>query len=159
MYSELECGICYQTYNAGWRCPRELHCKHSFCESCLLLLSGPLGSGEAPLGADRLIVCPLCRQTTCISAGRKMRAELRVDECVLERLLTAGVNQEDEEDKDREEEGDGQVQDSCEDGEQESSPAEESDSSAVTRGGALRRSWRKVWRKIRGNGARGGESK
>lgn len=86
-----------------------------------------------------------------------MRAELRVDECVLERLLVTGVlGQEDEEDKDREEEGG-----CCEDGEEAAPGAEESDSSAVTGGGALRRTWRKVWRKISGNGARQrrGESK
>ncbi|KAG8006164.1 hypothetical protein GBF38_005348 [Nibea albiflora] len=91
MYSELECGICYRTYNAGRRCPRELQCKHSFCESCLLALSRPLAPEEARQGADRSITCPLCRQTTSITGERPMRAELRVDECVLERLLSAGV--------------------------------------------------------------------
>ncbi|XP_026208195.1 RING finger protein 227 [Anabas testudineus] len=164
MFSELECGICYQSFNAGRRCPRELHCKHSFCESCLLVLSRPLGSGETPADGDRSIVCPLCRQTTSISGERKMRAELRVDECVLERLLAAGVlSQEDEEDKDQEEERGGQDQHCCEDGEEEASPetpAEDNDSSALSRGAAVRRTWRKVWRKISGKrtGQTGGEN-
>ncbi|TKS92875.1 RING finger protein 223 [Collichthys lucidus] len=159
MYSELECGICYRTYNAGRRCPRELQCKHSFCESCLLALSRPLGPEEARQGADRSIMCPLCRQTTSISGER----QLRVDECVLERLLAAGVldHQEDAEEAD-----DGQVQDGCGDNGEEreaartEAQAEESDSLAGSRGGRLRRTWRKVWRKISGksSGQRGGEN-
>ncbi|XP_073331179.1 RING finger protein 227 isoform X2 [Pagrus major] len=155
MYSELECGICYRTFNAGRRCPRELQCKHSFCESCLLALSRPLGSGE-----DASIDCPLCRHTTSISGEGKIRAELRVDECVLERLLAAGVlDQEDPE----EEEEEGDVQDGCDDSEEGQLPesaAEESDSSAGSRGGRLRRSCRKVWQKISGKSSRprGGEN-
>ncbi|XP_030285466.1 RING finger protein 227 [Sparus aurata] len=160
MYSELECGICYRTFNGGRRCPRELQCKHSFCESCLLALSRPQGPGEARLGADASIVCPLCRHTTSISGEGKVRAELRVDECVLERLLAAGVlDQEDPE----EEEQDGEVQDGCDDKEVSTPPesaAEESDSPAGSRGGRLRRSCRKVWKKISGKSSRpsGGEN-
>ncbi|XP_041821430.1 E3 ubiquitin-protein ligase-like [Chelmon rostratus] len=154
MYSELECGICYRTYNAGRRCPRELQCKHSFCESCLLALSRPLGPDEARLGADRSIVCPLCRHTTSISGEGKVRAELRVDECVLERLLATGLLDQEED----EPEGD-----SCEDSEGATRPettADESDSSAGSRGGRLRLSLRKVWRTISGKSSRqrGGEN-
>ncbi|XP_076581399.1 RING finger protein 227 [Chaetodon auriga] len=154
MYSELECGICYRTYNAGGRCPRELQCKHSFCESCLLALSRPQGPDEARLGADRSIVCPLCRHTTSISGDGKVRAELRVDECVLERLLAAGVL--DQEEDEPEEDG-------CDDGEgamHPETPAEGSDSLAGSRGGRLRVTWRKVWRTISGKSSRqrGGEN-
>lgn len=155
MYSELECGVCYRTYNAGRRCPRELRCKHSFCESCLRALSRPPGpEDETRLGADRSIVCPLCRHTTSIPEDGKIRAELRVDECVLERLLAVGMLDEEE---DESEEGEG--------GDEEptlpESPAEESESTAVSRGGRFRRSWSKVWKKISGNGARqrGGEGR
>nr|XP_020484900.1 E3 ubiquitin-protein ligase RNF186-like [Labrus bergylta] len=109
MYSELECGICYQTYNAGRRCPRELQCKHSFCENCLLALSRPPQGGPdddgttARLGADKSIVCPLCRHVTSIHGDRRLRVELRVDERVLERLLTAGVlDREDDDDQEEE---------------------------------------------------------
>ncbi|XP_053199413.1 E3 ubiquitin-protein ligase-like [Scomber japonicus] len=151
MYSELECGICYRTYNAGRRCPRELHCKHSFCESCLLALSRPHGPEEARLEADRLIICPLCRHTTSIPGEGKMKAELRVDESILELLLTAGIVEKEEEDPEEEEEG--QVQGGGDDGEGATLPetdAEDSDSSAGSGEGRLRRSWRKVWRKISG---------
>ncbi|KAM4537571.1 uncharacterized protein PAE49_021861 [Odontesthes bonariensis] len=153
MYSELECGICYQTYNAGRRCPRELHCKHSFCESCLRALTRPLAPGEAHPGADRLIDCPLCRHSTFLSGEVDMRAELRVDESALEQLLAEGVlDREEEEDP----EEDDQVQNCDEEPEVPDTPAEESDSSAGLRGGRLRRSWRKVWRKISGRSSRQG---
>ncbi|XP_028998588.1 E3 ubiquitin-protein ligase-like [Betta splendens] len=154
MCSELECGVCYLTFNAGRRCPRELHCKHSFCESCLLALARPGGAGEG-----RSIVCPLCRRTTSISGERRMRAELRVDEGVLQRLLAAGVlEREDGEEVDREaEEEDARTRCRCEE-EEHAAPGEASDEEGVApaaiSGGALRRSLRKVWKKISGNGAR-----
>lgn len=156
MYSELECGVCYRAYNAGRRCPRELRCKHSFCESCLRSLSRPPGPDEARPGADRSIVCPLCRHTTSIPEDGKIRAELRVDECVLERLLAVGMLDEDEDELEEEV--------VCGDDEEPTlpeSPAEESESIAVSRSGRFRRSWSKVWKKISGNGARqrGGESR
>ncbi|XP_070710964.1 RING finger protein 227 [Pempheris klunzingeri] len=144
MYSDLECGICYRVYNAGRRCPRELHCKHSFCEGCLLTLSRPPGRDEGRLGADRLIVCPLCRHTTSISGEGAVRSQLMVDECALERLLAAGV-------LDREE--DPEDEDVCDDTERPTppeSPAEESDSFSASGFGRHRGRWRKVWRKICG---------
>ncbi|XP_032367260.1 RING finger protein 227 [Etheostoma spectabile] len=161
MHTEHECGICYRTYNAGRRCPRELHCKHSFCESCLLALLQPLGPDEARLGADRSIVCPLCRQTTSISGAGKMRAELRVDEFVLERLLASGVLYQEEEDDP--EEGESRIQDGCDDTEEPTlpeTPAESNDFSTGSRGGSLRRSCRKVWRLIsrKRSQRRGGEN-
>lgn len=159
MYSDLECGVCYRTYNAGRRCPRELRCKHSFCESCLLALSRPLGADEGRLGADRSIVCPLCRHATSISEEGRVRVELRVDECVLERLLAAGVL--DQEGDDQEEEEGGHVQDGNEEATLPETPGEESESFAGSRGGRLPRSWRKVWRKISGKSSRqrGGEGR
>nr|XP_046236270.1 E3 ubiquitin-protein ligase-like [Scatophagus argus] len=153
MYSELECGICYRIYNAGRRCPRELQCKHSFCQSCLLALSRPLGPDEA----DRSILCPLCRHTTSISGEGKVRAELRVDEGILERLVAAGVL--DEEEDDPEEEEAAHVQDGCDDDSSEEAtppetPAEESEASEGSRGERVRRCWRKVWQKISGKRSR-----
>ncbi|XP_042338108.1 E3 ubiquitin-protein ligase-like [Plectropomus leopardus] len=143
MYSENECGICYQIYNAGRRCPRELHCKHSFCESCLLALSRPLGADEARL--DRTIVCPMCRHPTIISGEGKVRAELRADESVLLRLIVTGLVFQDEDQEEKED------QESCDNnGELPEIPAERSDLSAGSRGGRLRRSCRKVWKLISG---------
>ncbi|KAM3590679.1 uncharacterized protein V6R79_014150 [Siganus canaliculatus] len=156
MCSELECGVCYQTYNAGRRCPRELRCKHSFCESCLRALARPLEEDEPRLGVDRSsIMCPLCRYTTSISAEDKLRAELPVDECVLEQLLAAGVLEQVEEEEDEEEAAEGSpVVDGCVDHSEEATlpetSADESDAVAVSRGGRLRRSCRKVWQKISG---------
>ncbi|KAM9837025.1 uncharacterized protein ACBR49_019416 [Aulostomus maculatus] len=132
MDSDLECGICYQTYNAGLRCPRELHCKHSFCESCLLAISRPRGPAEDRLGAD--IVCPLCRHITSTS-GEMKGTGLRVAEELLELLLVSGVLENDEDQLDEE-------------ASSAETDAEGRDSSAVSRGGRLRRCWRTVWRAI-----------
>ncbi|TNN47242.1 RING finger protein 183 [Liparis tanakae] len=157
MDSEHECAVCYRTFNAGLRCPRELRCGHSFCESCLLVLSRPRGE-------DRLIVCPLCRHPTSISGeGRRVRAELRVDEYILERLIASGVldrEEEEEEEEVKEEEEDSLVRGGGDDNAAPPrAPAEESDFSRGSRGGRLRRGGRKVWRLISGkdSGQRGGE--
>ncbi|XP_034531865.1 RING finger protein 227 [Notolabrus celidotus] len=149
MYSEIECGICFRTYNTGWRCPRELDCKHSFCETCLLALSRP--ADEARLEADRSILCPLCRLTTIIPEERTIKTGLKVDESVLEQLIDAGVLDRDDEDDQWEEER--RVPGSCDDHEEGTppdTPAEEGDSSPGSRGGRIRRSWTKVWKKISG---------
>lgn len=82
-----------------------------------------------------------------------VRAELRVDESVLELLLDAGVL--DREDDLGQEEG--PVRDSRDDfdrGTPPETPAEESDSSPGTRGGRVRRTWTKVWRKLSGRNSR-----
>ncbi|XP_041842620.1 E3 ubiquitin-protein ligase-like [Melanotaenia boesemani] len=154
MYSELDCGICYQTYNAGHRCPRELHCKHTFCESCLRALTRPLEAGEACVGVDRLINCPLCRHPTFLSCDGDMRAELRVDESTLEQLMTAGaLDCEEEEPKE-----DGEVQDRDPEAEDPETPPEESDSSAGGRNRRLRWYLKNVWRAIIGKRSpRGGD--
>lgn len=158
MYSQFECGICYRTYNAGRRCPRELQCKHSFCESCLLALLRPLGPEGGHLGADMSIACPLCRHETSVSGAGKVRAELRVDESVLDQLLAAGVLDQEGDDPEEEE---GHVQDANEEGTLRETAAEERDSPPLTRGGRLPQSWRKVWRKISGKDSRqrGGQGK
>lgn len=83
MVPEMECGICYQSYNAGRRCPRQLSCKHSFCESCLLTLAQ---SANIP---EPRIACPLCRHSTSLSDAR-VQDNLPVDEDIFERLVTAG---------------------------------------------------------------------
>ncbi|XP_056881917.1 E3 ubiquitin-protein ligase-like [Takifugu flavidus] len=142
MCSDLECGVCYRTFNAGRRCPRELRCHHSFCESCLLLLSRTQGSEEGP----RSITCPLCRNTTSISAEARVRAELRVDEAVLERLVAAGVLDREEEEAEEEE-----MKAAEEERARPDTPAEESAPFPDSRGARLRRSWKKVWRKINGD--------
>ncbi|XP_076015459.1 RING finger protein 227 [Genypterus blacodes] len=156
MYSELECGICYQMYNTGRRCPRELQCKHSFCESCLLALSQPQGA-EQP---DRLIICPLCRQVTSISGEERIKAALRVDECVLELMVAADVLNEEGDPVEEGGEDEDQVHGDCDDQAiPHESPAEEEHSPPGSRRRRLRRSLRRVWRKISGQDAQqsGGE--
>ncbi len=97
MFTETECGICYRTYNLGRRCPRQLCCKHTFCESCLVTLSR---STESP---EPRIMCPLCRHTTPLSEAR-IQETLPVDEDIFERLVTAGCAEEcAEDDEDTEE--------------------------------------------------------
>ncbi|XP_038150806.1 E3 ubiquitin-protein ligase-like [Cyprinodon tularosa] len=141
MFSEIECGVCYRTYNAARRCPRELRCKHSFCESCLRAMSRPLGGQQS-------IDCPLCRHTTTLSGQGSFKAELRVDESALERLVAAGVLEGEDREKEEEEEEEGEVPES--EGEVPETRSEEGDSSTGSRCGRLRRSWRKVWMKISG---------
>ncbi|KAG5261005.1 hypothetical protein AALO_G00298930 [Alosa alosa] len=92
---ELECGVCYQIYNAGRRCPRELRCKHSFCECCLNLLAqstaheiGRVCTADVP--AEVTIVCPLCRYPTTLPGG-EVRRQLQVDEDLFERMVSSGV--------------------------------------------------------------------
>lgn len=80
-----------------------------------------------------------------------------MNECVLEQVLAAevqGEQEEDPEEEKEEEEGDGQVQHGCDDGEEATLQAEESDSSAGSNEGRLRRSWRKFLRKINGKKTR-----
>uniref|UniRef100_A0A3P9M1T5 E3 ubiquitin-protein ligase KEG n=1 Tax=Oryzias latipes TaxID=8090 RepID=A0A3P9M1T5_ORYLA len=135
MLSEIECGVCYRSFNAARCCPRELHCKHSFCESCLRRL----GRG---LAGRTVIDCPLCRHPTVLTGEpgeAAVRAQLRVDECALERLVAAGVLDQDQE-EDEEEETE----------EVKESPVEQRDVSSGVERGMLRRSWKKVWRAISG---------
>ncbi|XP_016325340.1 E3 ubiquitin-protein ligase RNF182 [Sinocyclocheilus anshuiensis] len=83
MCLETECGICYRIYNLGRRCPRQLCCKHTFCERCLVTLGRSVESPEAR------ITCPLCRHSTPLSKAR-IQENLPIDEDIFERLVTAG---------------------------------------------------------------------
>ncbi|XP_059381442.1 E3 ubiquitin-protein ligase RNF182-like [Carassius carassius] len=97
MFPETECGICYRIYNLGRRCPRQLSCKHSFCESCLVTL---WRSAESP---EPRLMCPLCRHSTSL-AEDKIQESLPVDEDIFERLVTAGCAEDyAEDDEDTEE--------------------------------------------------------
>ncbi|XP_042285387.1 E3 ubiquitin-protein ligase RNF182 [Thunnus albacares] len=55
---ELECKICYCTYNLGSRRPKVLECCHRLCAKCLAKI---LDLGESPPNA---VVCPFCRYVT-----------------------------------------------------------------------------------------------
>ncbi|KAL2079768.1 hypothetical protein ACEWY4_025512 [Coilia grayii] len=91
---ELECGVCYQIYNAGRRCPRELKCKHSFCECCLKLLAqsaAHVTEGCHDVPAEVTVLCPLCRYPTILVLADEVRGQLPVDEDLFEHLLSSGI--------------------------------------------------------------------
>ncbi|XP_059891446.1 E3 ubiquitin-protein ligase-like [Gadus macrocephalus] len=136
---DLECGICYEPYNAAQRCPRELRCGHSFCESCLVALC-----------LDGSIACPLCRQITHVPVGVAMvRAVLRVDECVLERMMSAGVFLGDDNAADDDTDNSDEINEETPDASCLEETGE-SDSSSGSRAGRFRQSLKKMWRLILG---------
>ncbi|RVE68923.1 hypothetical protein OJAV_G00096060 [Oryzias javanicus] len=54
---ELECSICFSQFNNVFRCPKMLHCKHTFCLECLARINVKSNEPNA-------IQCPLCRGLT-----------------------------------------------------------------------------------------------
>ncbi|XP_034451294.1 E3 ubiquitin-protein ligase TRIM33-like [Hippoglossus hippoglossus] len=56
---DLECAICLSDFNNIFRCPKMLHCKHTFCLECLARIN--VNSSE-----PNAIQCPLCRRLTSL---------------------------------------------------------------------------------------------
>lgn len=54
---DLECAICFSQFNNVFRCPKMLHCKHTFCLECLARINVKSTEPSA-------IQCPLCRSLT-----------------------------------------------------------------------------------------------
>ncbi|XP_071340142.1 uncharacterized protein [Trachinotus anak] len=54
---DLECAICFSQFNNVFRCPKMLHCKHTFCLECLARINVKSPEPSA-------IQCPLCRSLT-----------------------------------------------------------------------------------------------
>ncbi|XP_017288581.1 E3 ubiquitin-protein ligase RNF183 [Kryptolebias marmoratus] len=54
---DLECSICFSQFNNIFRCPKMLHCKHTFCLECLARINVKSAEPSA-------IQCPLCRGLT-----------------------------------------------------------------------------------------------
>ncbi|KAM4577032.1 uncharacterized protein PAE49_006934 isoform 1-T5 [Odontesthes bonariensis] len=54
---DLECSICFSQFNNVFRCPKMLHCKHTFCLECLARINVKSAEPSA-------IQCPLCRSFT-----------------------------------------------------------------------------------------------
>ncbi|XP_072242946.1 uncharacterized protein [Leuresthes tenuis] len=54
---DLECAICFSQFNNVFRCPKMLHCKHTFCLECLARINVKSAEPSA-------IQCPLCRSFT-----------------------------------------------------------------------------------------------
>lgn len=58
---DLECSICFSQFNNVFRCPKMLHCKHTFCLECLARMNVKSAEPSA-------IQCPLCRGLTPLPA-------------------------------------------------------------------------------------------
>lgn len=157
---ELECGVCYQIYNAGRRCPREMRCKHSFCECCLNLLAqsevreAQVSTGDVP--AEVTIVCPLCRYPTILCG--EVRKQLPVDEDLFERMVSSGVlNDAASDDEEEPEESKQEMVPKCE----ESAVQSNSDMDVVprSRGKRLWRSFKRFCNKVIGDSGQGDRRK
>lgn len=141
MLSELECGICYRPFDSDRRCPRQLDCKHSFCQCCLLTLAA-CRSDEPQTGSR--IICAFCRHTTPLLSEEKLRDTLPVDEDILARLEAEGVPEE-----------------SASDAEDDEEPSTETASRAKeehlprTQRGRVWRSIKRLYKKMKGQNQRG----
>lgn len=58
---DLECSICFSQFNNVFRCPKMLHCRHTFCLECLARINVKAAEPSA-------IQCPLCRSFTPLPA-------------------------------------------------------------------------------------------
>ncbi|KAI7790725.1 E3 ubiquitin-protein ligase-like [Triplophysa rosa] len=83
MFSEAECGICYQTSPARGVPVSSAANTHFVKDACLVTLAR---AAESPEPAT---LCPLCRHFTSLSEAT-IKEKLPVDEDILERLVKAG---------------------------------------------------------------------
>ncbi|XP_010901239.2 E3 ubiquitin-protein ligase KEG [Esox lucius] len=102
---DMECGVCYQPYSREERVPRVLHCRHTFCATCLETIS-------LPKSGLLTVRCPLCRQTTCIGRGLTLHEALWVNSRLWDNISESEEEQDqvievmdEEEEEEEEEEG------------------------------------------------------
>ncbi|GAA6217757.1 E3 ubiquitin-protein ligase KEG-like [Lates japonicus] len=76
---EGDCSVCLMPYSRMDRVPRVLHCRHTFCETCLETMS-QARSGLLTVG------CPLCRRVTCIGRGLSLQEALWVNSRLWEQI-------------------------------------------------------------------------
>ncbi|XP_004638488.1 putative uncharacterized protein FLJ38447 [Octodon degus] len=90
---ELDCNICYRSFNLGDRAPRRLpgtaraRCGHTLCTACLSELAARgEGSGAAArvVRLRRVVTCPFCRAPTPLPRGGV--AEVALDSELWSRL-------------------------------------------------------------------------
>lgn len=60
----MECSICFENLDEEKRCPRLLHCGHSYCSACLQALCSAIKEG-----IDKVVTCPTCRNATTVPTG------------------------------------------------------------------------------------------
>lgn len=60
--SNIDCIVCFETYDLSRRMPRRLYCGHTYCQACILRLN-------TVINKQRWIPCPQCRQSTPTPRG------------------------------------------------------------------------------------------
>ncbi|KAL1023378.1 hypothetical protein UPYG_G00040080 [Umbra pygmaea] len=87
---DMDCGVCYQPYSRQDRIPRVLHCRHTFCTTCLETMS-------QPRNGLLTVRCPLCRQTTCVGRGLSLQEALWVNSRFWDNISESTEEEEEEE--------------------------------------------------------------
>ncbi|CAL1593247.1 unnamed protein product [Knipowitschia caucasica] len=91
---DTECSVCLLPFSRLERIPRLLHCRHTFCQTCLETLS-------QSRGGLLTICCPLCRRVTCIGRGLGLHGALWVDSGVWDQIVEEDEEEDEEENRAR----------------------------------------------------------
>ncbi|XP_042265501.1 RING finger protein 223 [Thunnus maccoyii] len=65
--SQLECVICYNSYDNVFKTPKQLGCTHTFCLECLSRLMVVSQTDQNGDDGSKNLTCPFCRQLTTLS--------------------------------------------------------------------------------------------
>lgn len=82
---DLECVICCYQFSRSDRIPRVLHCRHTFCASCLERMSWRDGIMSK-------MRCPLCRWITCTRASLSPSGALLVNTSIWDLIVDAKMD-------------------------------------------------------------------